>query len=93
MNILELIAPVSLIIVGYIVIGILLYYIFIRTKFNKRKKEILSSYDKLKVGSKVVVLGGIFGEIRSITKETCEVELNRNNIITVSIYAITDIIV
>lgn len=92
MNLIELIGPVSLIVAVYIIIGIIVYYIFILTKFKKRKSEIMNSYQNLKLGDEVVVLGGIYGKIISINNDICEIELNKNNVIKVSRYAITQVV-
>ncbi len=90
-EILALIAPVSLILVVYIIVGVLLYYFFITRKLNKKRDEFIKVHETLKVGQNVVLLNGIYGKVVRIYDEYCDVELNPNNIIKVSRFAISGI--
>lgn len=88
-QVLSLIAPVSLILVVYIICGVLLYYFYIMRKLNKRKNAYVKVHQNLKVGSEVVLLNGIYGKVVRIYDEFCDVELNPNNVIKVSRFAIS----
>lgn len=88
-QLLSLIAPVSLILVVYIICGVVLYYFYIMRKLNKRKNAYIKVHETLKVGSNVILLNGIYGKVVRIYDEYCDVELNPNNVIKVSRFAIS----
>lgn len=88
---LKLVAPVSLLLVIYIIFGMLLYYFFIMRKLNKKRDEFVKVHENLKVGQEIVLLNGIYGKVVRIYDEFCEVELNPNNVIKVSRFAISAI--
>lgn len=56
----SLIAPVSLILVVYIICGVLLYYFYIMRKLNKRKNAYVKVHETLKVGSNVILLNSLY---------------------------------
>lgn len=88
-KVIPLIGPVSLILVVYIIIGVVLYYLYIMRKLNKKKEAYVKVHETLKVGSNVILLNGIYGKVVRIYDEYCDVELNPNNVIKVSRFAIS----
>lgn len=88
-KVISLIGPVSLILVVYIIIGVVLYYLYIMRKLNKKKEAYVKVHETLKVGSNVILLNGIYGKVVRIYDEYCDVELNPNNVIKVSRFAIS----
>lgn len=66
-----------------------LILIFISTKnLKKRTSELKNLHVELKAGMKVMFCGGIYGKVISVGKETVEVEVAKNVVITVSRYSI-----
>ena len=80
-----------------ITIGVLLgiaalILIFISAKnIKKRTSELKGVHLELKTGMKVMFCGGIYGKVVSLGKETVEIEVAKNTVITVSRYAIQSI--
>ena len=72
---------------------IALILIFISTKnIKKRTSELKDIHLELKTGMKIMFCGGIYGKIVSIGKETVEVEVAKNVVITISRYSIQNIL-
>ena len=75
--------------VGVLVGIAALILIFISAKnIKKRTSELKDVHLELKSGMKVMFCGGIYGKIVSAGKETVEIEIAKNTVITVSRYAI-----
>lgn len=69
-----------------------LILIFISAKnIKKRTSELKDIHLELKAGMKIMFCGGIYGKIVSVGKETAEVEVAKNVVITISRYSIQDI--
>ena len=81
-----------------ITIGVLLgiaalILIFISAKnIKKRTSELKDVHLELKTGMKVMFCGGVYGKVVSLGKETVEIEIAKNTVITVSRYAIQNIV-
>lgn len=72
---------------------IALILIFISTKnIKKRTSELKDIHLELKPGMKIMFCGGIYGKIASVGKETVEVEVAKNVVITISRYSIQNIL-
>lgn len=70
-----------------------LILIFISAKnIKKRTSELKDLHIELKPGMKVMFCGGIYGKVVSVGKETVEVEVAKNVVITVSRYSIQNTI-
>ncbi|MDV4149603.1 preprotein translocase subunit YajC [Clostridium sp. AL.422] len=66
-----------------------LILIFISAKnLKKRTSELKDLHVELKPGMKVMFCGGIHGKIISVGKETAEIEVSKNVVLTVSRYSI-----
>ena len=79
--------------VGVLVGIAALILIFISAKnIKKRTSELKDVHLELKSGMKVMFCGGIYGKIVSAGKETVEIEIAKNTVITVSRYAIQSIV-
>ncbi|WP_066890133.1 preprotein translocase subunit YajC [Clostridium nigeriense] len=76
-----------------ILVGIAaLILLFISAKnIKKRTSELKDVHLELKSGMKVMFCGGIYGKVVSAGKETVEIEIAKNTVITVSRYAIQSI--
>lgn len=77
-----------------VLLGIVaLIIIFISTKnLKKRTSELKDVHVELKSGMKVMFCGGIYGKVVSVGKETVEIEIAKNTIISVSRYSIQNIL-
>lgn len=72
---------------------IALILIFISAKnIKKRTSELKNIHLELKPGMKIMFCGGIYGKIVSAGKETVEVEVAKNVVITISRYSIQNIV-
>ncbi|MGG7144271.1 preprotein translocase subunit YajC [Clostridium nigeriense] len=72
---------------------IALILIFISAKnIKKRTSELKDIHVELKPGMKIMFCGGIYGKIVSVAKETVEVEVAKNTVITISRYSIQNIL-
>lgn len=70
-----------------------LILIFISAKnVKKRASELKDIHIEIKPGMKIMFCGGIYGKIVSVGKETVEVEVSKNVVITVSRYSIQNIL-
>ena len=65
--------------------------IYICKKHKKRTSELKDIHLELKPGMKIMFCGGIYGKIVSVGKETVEVEVSKNVVITISRYSIQNI--
>ncbi|WP_291708483.1 preprotein translocase subunit YajC [Clostridium sp.] len=79
--------------IGVLVGIIALILIFISAKnLKKRTSELKDIHLELKTGMKIMFCGGIYGKIVSAGKETVEVEVAKNVVITISRYSIQNIV-
>ena len=70
-----------------------LILIFISAKnLKKRTSELKDVHTELKPGMKVMFCGGVYGKIVSAGKETAEIEIAKNTVISVSRYSIQNIL-
>lgn len=66
---------------------------FISAKnFKKRSSELKNVHVELKSGMKVMFSGGIYGKVVSIAKETVDIEIAKNTVVSVSRYSIQNIL-
>lgn len=72
------------------VIGLILAFISAKN-MRKRRAEIGEVHTELKVGSKVMFAGGIYGKVVGIEDETVNVEIAKSTVIRISRYAIQSI--
>lgn len=74
------------------VIGLILYAISAKNMHNKRK-ELGEVHTDMKVGSRIMFAGGIYGKIVSMEGEdTLRVEVAPKIVITISRYAVQSIV-
>lgn len=72
------------------VIGMILAFISAKN-MRKRRAEMSEVHTGLKVGSKVMFAGGIYGRVVGIEDETVNVEIAKSTVIRISRYAIQSI--
>lgn len=62
---------------------------FISAKNMRKRREALGEvHTELKIGSKIMFAGGIYGKVVGIEEETVNVEVARGTVIQISRYAI-----
>lgn len=60
---------------------------------KKRREEVGKIHTTLRVGTKIVFAGGLYGRVVKINKdETVDVEISKGNIVTASRYSIQEIV-
>lgn len=72
------------------VIGLVLVFISAKN-MRKRRADISEVHTELRVGSRVMFAGGIYGRVVGIEDETVNVEIAKNTVIMISRYAIQSI--
>ena len=88
----ESILASSITLIGFIVAFIIIYYLFSFTKMKKQKKYFADLHTGLAVGQKVQLSNGIIGTIKTVGKETLDIEIKSGAIMEVSLYAISQIV-
>jgi preprotein translocase subunit YajC len=71
---------------------LIIYYVLSSRGMSKRREAMRRLVDELKPGKKVLFAGGLVGRIVSVREEYLDIELNKNNVVTVSRYAVSEII-
>lgn len=59
---------------------------------KKRREEVKETHQELSVGRRVIFAGGLYGKVVSISEQTCDVEVNSKCILTVSRFAIQELL-
>ena len=73
-------------------IGALILIFISARNLKKRTSELKDVHTELKPGMKVMFCGGVYGKIVSAGKETVEIEIAKNTVISVSRYSIQNIL-
>jgi len=73
-----------------VIMGIIVLIISIISSVNmkKQREKVGKIHTELKVGSKVMFAGGIYGRVVGIEEETVNVDIAKGTVITISRYAI-----
>ncbi len=76
-----------------VIMGVLgLVLVFISAKnMRRRRKDVREVHTELKIGSRIIFSGGIYGRVVGIEDETVNVEIAKNTVIKISRYAIRSI--
>lgn len=75
---------------AFLAIILLIYYFFSYKMVKTRRNEIVEMNDSIKPGKKCT-FNGIHGKLVSVGNETCEVEVSKGIVLTISRYIITSI--
>lgn len=76
------------VLMGIIVMG---YYIISARAVKRRRGQIINMYDAMQPGANVM-FAGILGKIVKVQDEFLDVEVAKGTVISISKYAVTDII-
>ena len=69
------------------IVGLILSFIS-APNMRKRREALGEVHTELKIGSKIMFAGGIYGKVVGIEEETVTVEVARGTVIQISRYAI-----
>lgn len=72
-------------------IGALILMFISARNIKKRTSELKDLHIELKPGMKVIFCGGVYGKLVKVGKETVEVEVAKNVVVTVSRFAVQSI--
>lgn len=78
--------------VAFTIIGILLYSLSVRKKLYYQREKFEQIHLNLKSGDYVEFSNGIFGTVVKVDDETCDISIKSGAIMTVSRFAISEII-
>lgn len=76
----------------FIIIGLLMYYFFARSKINQQKQKFEQLHLNLAVGQEVEFGNGLYGQLVQVGDEFCDVKVKSGAIITVSRFTISNLI-
>lgn len=71
---------------------VMIYYIYSARLMKKRRQEFVKVHEELKVGKQVLFAGGLKGKVVRAGEEFVDVEISKDNVITVSRYSISQIL-
>jgi len=89
---LNLILYVSLVLAAYLTLAVAIYYVISLRGVAKQRKRFMELHSNLAAGQKIVLTGGIYGKIVSVNENEVLIDIGRNVTMTVSRFAISDII-
>ncbi len=82
----------SIVLLAFLVILTLIYFLISSRGVKKQKQFLEEMHKDLKVGQKVMFAGGLFGHLRRVGNETCDIEVAKGTVMEVSRYAIQEIV-
>lgn len=74
-----------LVIMLVIIILILAWYLISFKGVNKQKVAIIEDYSKMKIGTKVIIANGIYGEIVNLGKTTADVVIDKSKSVVIKV--------
>lgn len=92
MSIWQIIWTTSLVVFGFMVAMLAVYYVFSYRNIKKRRQHFEELHKNLKPGQKVEFANGLRGTVRYVSDEECDIEIKSGAIMTVSRYAISHLI-
>ena len=88
----ESILASSIVLLVFIILIVLVYYIISMRGMKQRKKHFEKIHQTLAKGQEVSFSNGIYGIIQAVHTDTVDIQVKSGAIMTVSRYAITDIV-
>ncbi|MBF6626604.1 preprotein translocase subunit YajC [Tuanshanicoccus lijuaniae] len=83
---------VSIVLVVILSIMMLVYYLVSYRNIKQRRAHFEHLHQHLKPGQKVEFANGLIGKVVKVELETCDIEIKSGAVVTVSRYAITDLL-
>ena len=88
----EIILVSSLTFIVFVAVILGVYYFFSRKNMKRQQQYFEKLHDDLQVGKRVICANGLYGTVKKIDEEKTEVEIAKGVIITVSRYAISEVL-
>lgn len=82
----------SIVLIGFIVIIVAIYYIISSRGMKKQRKHFEELHKNLAVGQKVQFGNGIYGTVKHIGDNTVDIEVKNGAVMEVSRFAISEIV-
>lgn len=87
----QMIAAASLVLAVFLTIIACVVFIFFYLKAKHTKSSFKDLHQELRVGQKVVTMGGIYGTITAVRRDTCDLKVASGAVLEVSRFAIEQI--
>jgi len=88
----EIILVSSLTFIVFVAVILGVYYFFSRKNMKRQQQYFEKLHSDLQVGKRVICANGLYGTVKKIDEEKTEVEIAKGVIITVSRYAISEVL-
>lgn len=88
----EIILVSSLTFIVFVAVILGGYYFFSRKNMKRQQQYFEKLHGDLQVGKRVICANGLYGTVKKIDEEKTEVEIAKGVIITVSRYAISEVL-
>lgn len=82
----------SVVVIGFLVVFVIIYYIISFKNIAKSKKYYEELHKSIVVGKNIEFCGGIYGKITKVQEDYIDVEISKGTVIKVSRYAITKVL-
>lgn len=82
----------SIVFIVFVVAIFALYFVMSRRGMKQQRRHFEQLHQDLQVGKQVICAQGIYGVVKKIDQEKAEIEIAKGLVITVSRYAISDIV-
>ena len=82
----------SLTFIVFVVVILGIYYIFSRKNMKRQQQYFEKLHAELQVGKRVVCANGLYGTVKKVDEEKVEVEIAKGVVITVSRFAISEVL-
>ena len=82
----------SLTFIVFVVVILGIYYIFSRKNMKRQQQYFEKLHAELQVGKRVICANGLYGTIKKMDEEKVDVEIARGVVITVSRFAISEVL-
>lgn len=82
----------SLTFIVFVVVILGIYYIFSRKNMKRQQQYFEKLHAELQVGKRVVCANGLYGTVKKVDEEKVDVEIAKSVVITVSRFAISEVL-
>ena len=82
----------SLTFMVFVVVILGIYYIFSRKNMKRQQQYFEKLHAELQVGKRVVCANGLYGTVKKVDEEKVDVEIAKGVVITVSRFAISEVL-
>ena len=82
----------SLTFIVFVVVILGIYYIFSRKNMKRQQQYFEKLHAELQVGKRIVCANGLYGTVKKVDEEKVDVEIAKGVVITVSRFAISEVL-